>query len=73
MIETAALAATVWIIYAYARSVRTDRLPFHRANAVGAIPIMAAAAMAGSWATIPLTMAFGSIGLFGWLKARGLW
>jgi len=63
--------ADVWILGTYALLARYGRTrPFHWANAIGCIPLLAAEGLAGLWQVMVLTGTFGVIGWLGVWKTR---
>lgn len=43
--------------------------PFHIANALGAIPLLAVEVTAHAWPVLPVTASFGLVGWYGWLSS----
>lgn len=61
--------ADLWIVATYLLLARTGReRPFHWANAVGCVPIIATEVAVGAWVPLVLTVAFGAFGWIGVLR-----
>lgn len=73
MILTAvAYLADAVILGSYGFLARTGRSrPFHWANAVGCVPLLAVEVVAHAWPPLVLTAAFGAIGLAGLVRSTG--
>ncbi len=52
----------------YLFTTRGYERPFHWANALGCIPLLAVEVTAGAWQVVPVTAAFGVIGWVGVLR-----
>jgi hypothetical protein len=60
----------VWVLSTYFwLAHRSKTLPFHWANALGAVPLLVAEYQLGAWQVIPLTGTFCLLGWFGLAKA----
>lgn len=71
MISALALVASAGVIVSYFYTTKTGKVrPLHWANALGATPIALAAALAGAWASVPLTVLFGAAGAWGLVRTR---
>lgn len=69
LLQIIVLVADFAILGTYARvSVGRSVRPFHWANAIGAVPVVALEVLTGAWAVIPLTATFGLLGVTGLLK-----
>lgn len=69
VLSLVALAANVWILATYALLARTGReRPFHWANAIGCLPLLAVELVTGAWSIVPLSLTFGVLGLVGVMK-----
>lgn len=66
MLDVLAYLADAWILgtYLYA-ATRGRQRPFHWANAIGCLPILAVEVVASAWPAFVLTLAFGFIGCVG--------
>lgn len=64
-----AYASDVWVLSTYAWLARGGRAkPFHLANAIGCIPVIAVEISTHAWPVLPLTAVFGAAGAYGYLK-----
>lgn len=69
MLTAFAYIADVWILATYAATVRGGHVrPFHWANAIGSIPILAVETIGRVWPAFILTFTFGLIGWIGVLR-----
>jgi len=67
----AGYVADVAILGTYLLLSRTGRArPFHAANAIGCLPIIAIEVITGAWPALVLTASFGLIGVTGLLSSR---
>lgn len=68
MLGSLGWAATAWVLVTYAVMARTGReRPFHWANALGCVPLIALNVLAGVWPAVVLNVTFG---LLGWAALR---
>ena len=63
-------AADAIIIGTYGLTLRGRVRPFHWANALGCIPLIAVEVTTGAWPVLPLTAVFGVIGWIGVIKTK---
>jgi len=71
MIAVVAYAADAAILGTYAfMAVRGRPTPFHWANALGAVPLIAVEISAHAWPVVPVTASFGLIGWYGVLTTK---
>ena len=58
------------ILLTYGLTLRGHVRPFHWANALGCIPLIAVEVTTGAWPVLPLTAVFGVIGWIGVIKTK---
>lgn len=69
MLANLGWAATAWVLGTYALMARTGRArPFHLANALGCIPLIALNVTAGVWPAVVLNVTFGMLGWLALIK-----
>jgi hypothetical protein len=71
MVTALGYLADAWILGTYLVLARTGRArPFHAANALGCLPILAGEIATGAFVPMVLTVVFGVVGWLGVLKRR---
>ena len=70
LLTALAYLADAFILLTYGLTLRGHVRPFHWANALGCVPLIAVEVTTGAWPVLPLTASFGVIGWIGVFKTK---